>query len=96
MREDGVSAPVRLMAAAIHVRGDFLAIEGRRAAIADMVRRLENGLARPFGAHLPILPRLAKARAAGLSTDPWHANQGGDGGVAVASTLDAVPVAGLR
>ena len=93
---DGVSALVRLMAAAIHLRGDFLAVEGRRTAIADMVRRLENGLARPFGAHLPVPPRLAQARAAGLSTDPWLANQGGDCGVAAAPALDVVSLAGLR
>ena len=71
---DGVSALVRLMAAAIHVRGDFLAADGRKAAVAAMVARLEAGLARPFGAFLPVPPRLEKARSAGLSLDPWETN----------------------
>ena len=72
---EGVAALVRLMAAAIHVRGDLLAPEGRRAAVAAMVERLEAGLARPFGACLPIPPRLERARAAGLSLDPWGATR---------------------
>lgn len=71
----GVAALVRLMAAAIHVRGDFLAAEGRRAAIACMVQRLERGLAQPFGAWLPVPPRLMQAQVMGLSIDPWQANQ---------------------
>lgn len=70
----GVAALVRLMAAAIHVRGDFLAQEGRRAAIAAFVERLETGLARPFGAHVPVPPRLWQAAAAGLPIDPWEPN----------------------
>lgn len=72
---DGVAALVRLMAAAIHVRGDFLAAEGRRAAVASMVARLEAGLARPFGAVLPVPPRLEQALAVGLPIDPWSANR---------------------
>lgn len=70
----GVAALVRLMAAAIHVRGDFLAPDGRRAAIAAMVARLEAGLARPFGAFVPVPPRLLRAAAAGLPIDPWTTN----------------------
>lgn len=73
--QKGVSALVRLMAAALHVRGDFLAPDGRRAAVAAMVDRLEAGLARPFGACLSVPPRLWRAEAAGLSIDPWEANQ---------------------
>ena len=74
---EGVAALVRLMAAAIHVRGDFLAVEGRRVAVAAVAARLEAGLARPFGAFLPFPPRLEQARAAGLPLDPWPPNRAG-------------------
>lgn len=82
---EGVAALVRLMAAAIHVRGDFLAPEGRRAAVKAMVARLEAGLARPFGAFVPVPPRLIQARAAGMPIAPWEANhlmEGGSGRLA--------------
>lgn len=72
---DGVSALVRLMAAAIHVRGDLLAAGGRRVAVASFVQRLEEGLARPFGAYLPFPPRVPQALRAGLPIDPWAATQ---------------------
>lgn len=70
----GVAALLRLMAAAIHVRGDFLSPDGRQAAIAAMVARLEEGLARPYGAFLPVPPRLDRALAMGLPIDPWETN----------------------
>lgn len=74
---EGVAALVRLMAAALHVRGDFFAPEGRAVAVAAIVARMEAGLARPFGAFLAVPPRLARARALGLPVAPWEANHGG-------------------
>lgn len=68
---DGVAALVRLMAAALHVRGDFFSPDGRAEAVAGFVRLLEGGLARPFGAFVPVPPRLDRARAAGLDVAPW-------------------------
>lgn len=67
----GVSALVRLMAAALHVRGDFFSADGRRAGVAAFVALLENGLARPAGAFVTPPPRLSRARALGLSVAPW-------------------------
>lgn len=66
-----VSALVRLMAAAIHVQGDFFSAQGRSAAIAEAVRLLEGGLAQARGAEEELPPRLAKARVQGISVDPW-------------------------
>lgn len=67
----GVAALVRLMAAAIHVRGDFLSRDGRAAAVRGFADLLEAGLARRHGAFVTPPPRLARARAAGLSCAPW-------------------------
>ena len=91
---EGVGALVRLMAAAIHVRGDFLATEGRKAAVAAMVERLEAGLARPFGAFLPVPPRLGQARAAGLPLDPWETNRASQADLSVPEIGDHLPAAG--
>lgn len=66
-----VSALVRLMAAAIHVRGDFFSALGCSAAVAGAVRLLESGLAQAYGAEEDLPPRLAKAREQGISVDPW-------------------------
>jgi len=67
----GVDALVRLMAAAIHVRGDFFSPAGRAEAVAGFVALLEGGLARRFGAFVTPPPRLARARAAGVGVAPW-------------------------
>lgn len=67
----GVDALVRLMAAAIHVRGDFFSPEGRKAAVQGFIALLEGGLARPYGAFVTPPPRLDRARSMGLSVDPW-------------------------
>lgn len=67
----GVSALVRLMAAALHVRGDFFSPDGRRAAVAAFTALLEAGLARPSGAFVTPPPRLARAREMGLPVAPW-------------------------
>lgn len=67
----GVAALVRLMAAAIHVRGDFFSPNGRAAAVAAFVARMEDGLARPFGAFVDPPPRLPRARETGLNCAPW-------------------------
>ncbi|MDP1667525.1 capsule biosynthesis protein [Phaeovulum sp.] len=68
---EGVTALVRLMAAAVHVRGEFFSPQGRAAAVNGFVRLLEAGLARPFGAFTPVPPRLKRAQAEGISTEPW-------------------------
>lgn len=68
---EGVAALLRLMAAAIHVRGDFFSPDGRAEAVAGFVRLLEGGLARRFGAFVAEPPRLARARAAGIDVAPW-------------------------
>jgi capsular polysaccharide export protein len=74
MRPDpaAVADLVKVMAAALHVRGDFFAPEGRQAAISGFVEHLEKGIPRRMGAVLPVPPRLAKARGMGLSTAPWE------------------------
>ena len=72
----GVSALVRLMAAAIHVRGDFFSQAGRRAAVEGFCALLEGGLARPKGAFLSPPPRLRQAESLGLPTMPWGEGSG--------------------
>jgi capsular polysaccharide export protein len=57
---------VRVMAAAIQVKGSFYNPEGRRAAVAEIVRRVEAGTVNLPGAFEPVPPRLAKAKAAGV------------------------------
>lgn len=69
---NGVLALLRLMASAIHVRGDFFSPKGRQAAVEGFVRLLEGGLARPFGAFVTPPPRLERAREMGLPVDPWE------------------------
>lgn len=68
---DGVAALVRVMAAALHVRGDFFSREGRREAVAGFVRHLEQGIARQMGAVRRFPPRLWRLRQMGLGTAPW-------------------------
>lgn len=68
---EGVSALVRLMAAAIHVRGDFFSVPGRKAAVEGFCALLEGGLARGHGAFVSPPPRLLQARRLGLPTAPW-------------------------
>ncbi len=68
---EGVRALLRLFAAALHVRGDFFSVAGRSEAVAGFMRLLDDGLARPHGAWLARPPRLVRARAEGVSTDPW-------------------------
>ncbi len=75
---EGVAALLRLMAAAVHVRGDFFSPEGRSAAVAGFVALLEGGLARRFGACLTPPPRLERARGLGLSVSPWGEIAGSD------------------
>lgn len=67
----GVAALVRLMAAALHVRGDFFSDPGRAEAVRGMIGLIEGGLARPFGAFVPRPPRLARAAAQGIALQPW-------------------------
>lgn len=66
-----VAALVRLMASALHVRGDFFSEPGRAEAVRGMIALIEGGLARRFGAYVPQPPRLAKASAQGISLAPW-------------------------
>ena len=71
---DGVEALVRLMAVAMHVRGDFFSAAGRAEAVRGMVDLIERGMARHFGAYIARPPRLAKAQRLGLSIAPWDAS----------------------
>lgn len=73
---EGVAALVRLMAATIHVRGDFFSEEGRRAGVEGFCALLEKGLARQSGAFHSPPPRLSKARRLGLSILPWEGDHG--------------------
>ena len=68
---EGVAALVRLLAAAVHVRGDFFSRDGRRAAVDGFITMLEEGLARRHGACVTPPPRLERARRMGLALAPW-------------------------
>lgn len=65
-----VAALVRLLAAAIQVRGDFFSAEGRAAAVASAADLIEHGLAAAYGAEDATPPRLKQARQQGIPIDP--------------------------
>lgn len=65
-----VSALVRLLAAAIQVRGDFFSAEGRAAAVMGAADLIEGGLGAAFGAEDVIPPRIGQARSQGIPVDP--------------------------
>ncbi len=64
-----VAAVVRLLAASIHVRGDFYSDQGRRVAVRELAEKLQNGTINGHGAFVDPPPRLAKAKRAGISVD---------------------------
>jgi len=68
---EGVAALVRVMATALHVRGDFFSRDGRREAVAGVVAHMERGIARQMGAVCRFPPRLWKLRQMGLCAAPW-------------------------
>ncbi len=72
---EGVAALVRLLAAALHVRGDFFSRDGRRAAVEGFIALLEGGLARRYGAFVTPPPRLEQVRRMGLTLAPWDENR---------------------
>jgi capsular polysaccharide export protein len=59
-----VESLVRLLAASIQIRGSFYAPEGRREAVAEIVRRVTQGLVNEPGAFVDPPPRLARLSAA--------------------------------
>ena len=66
-----VDALIRVMAACLHLRGDFFAPEGRAAAVAGFVDLIETDRAGRMGAVCAMPPRLGAARRMGLSVAPW-------------------------
>jgi capsular polysaccharide export protein len=61
-----VTALVRLLAAALHVKGDFYSPEGRKAGVTAMADRLDTDGVNGHGAFVPVPPRLEKAAAIGV------------------------------
>jgi capsular polysaccharide export protein len=61
-----VTALVRLLAAALHVKGDFYSPKGRKAGVTAMADRLETDGVNGHGAFVPVPPRLEKAAAIGV------------------------------
>lgn len=74
-----VSALIRAMATALHVRGDFFDASGRQAAVAAFVALLEEDRARRLGAVRAFPPRLQKARDSGLPIAPWDGHDAEEG-----------------
>lgn len=61
-----VDAFIRLLAASVQVKGSFIQPEGRRVAVAEIIRRVTSGTVNAPGAYITPPPRLARARALGL------------------------------
>lgn len=61
-----LDAFVRALAGSIQIKGSFYDPAGRRAAIAEIVDRLENDRVNKPGCFVDPPPRLARARAMGL------------------------------
>ncbi|WP_181705298.1 capsule biosynthesis protein [Chthonobacter rhizosphaerae] len=59
-------ALVRLMAAAIQVKGSFYHPDGRKAAVREVVRRVAEDRVNQPDAFVPALPRMRRARAIGV------------------------------
>lgn len=62
-----VEGLVRMLAATIQVRGSFYEAEGRKRAVAEIVRRVLGGTVNEPGGFVDPPPRLADARARGVS-----------------------------
>ncbi|SNY54934.1 capsular polysaccharide export protein [Pseudooceanicola antarcticus] len=62
-----LDAVIRVLAAHLHVRGDFYGEEGQRAAVTAMADRILG--ADPAGLFDPVPPRLARGRALGVPMD---------------------------
>lgn len=68
-RRPAVRALVTLMAASIHVKGDFFSEPGRKAAVRAFVRRLTTGHINAYGGFVDPPPRLERAQAMGIEVD---------------------------
>lgn len=66
-----VEAFVCVLAAVLHVRGDFFSADGRQAAVSACVDHLEHRVAWRKGAVCDVPPRLRRAREMGLGIAPW-------------------------
>ena len=67
--KENTAALVRLLAASIHVRGDFYSRKGRAVAVQEFSERLENDTVNGHGALVDPPPRLEKAKKAGISVE---------------------------
>ena len=56
----------RLLSHSVQVRGSFYNALGRRAAVAEIVKRVQLNLVNEPGAYVEILPRLERARRLGV------------------------------
>ena len=68
---DDVAALVRVLAATIHVRGDFFSPDGRASAVAGSVALIERGAVINCPGQEAIPRRVAVARRQGISVDIW-------------------------
>jgi capsular polysaccharide export protein len=68
-KAENVDAMVRLLAASVHVRGDFFSKTGRAAAARDLADRLQRNQINSCGAFVDPPPRIAKALKAGILFD---------------------------
>lgn len=66
---ENVDAMVRLLAASIHVRGDFFSKIGRAAAVKNLADRLQQNQINSCGAFVDPPPRIAKAHDASIPVD---------------------------
>ncbi len=65
----GVWALVKLLAASIHVKGDFYSKPGRKAAVKGFVKRLTTSQINAHSAFVDPPPRFAKALDLGMQID---------------------------
>ncbi|WP_407049797.1 capsule biosynthesis protein [Methyloraptor flagellatus] len=64
--QDLLDSFLRAMAASIQVKGSFYEPEGRKAAIAEIIDRMERNRINMPGCYVDPPPRLARARAMGV------------------------------
>lgn len=66
---ENVNAMVRLLAASVHIRGDFYSKKGRAEAVKQMADRLQRNQINNCGAFVDPPPRISKARGADIPVD---------------------------
>jgi capsular polysaccharide export protein len=81
-----VAALVRVLAACVHVKGDFYSREGRATAIAAFAQRLCNGQVNGQGCFVDPPPRIARALDQGISVDPDQVPGAGQPNIAAPET----------